>query len=49
MCWLAMKNACPRQKDMHGFRKQSRNQVLGLFVDTKTQFFVCSLKKKPTK
>lgn len=41
MCWLAMKNLCPSQTDMHGFSKQLRNQVLGLFVEIKTH-----LKKK---
>lgn len=46
MCWLTVKNACRRQKDMHGFPKQSRNQLLGLFVDTKNQVFVSSLKNK---
>lgn len=44
MCWLATKNVCPRQKDVHGFPKQSRNQVLGLFVNNKNQGYFCSLK-----
>lgn len=39
MCWLPMKNLCPSQTDMHGFPKQLRNQVLGLFVDIKTILF----------